>query len=95
MYMSKEMLDYQKEDDRYRYCLKRLDEMQHRQVTYEIIERPELTKVHEFDYFYQDFRSIISSLYKTMDDFIIEHFFRNTGNEKRLVSFADAGRISC
>ena len=37
MYMSKEMLDYQKEDDRYRYCLKRLDEMQHRQVTYEII----------------------------------------------------------
>lgn len=68
MYMSKEMLDYQKEDDRYRYCLKRLDEMQHRQVTYEIIERPELTKVHEFDYFYQDFRSIISSLYKTMDE---------------------------
>lgn len=68
MYMSKEMLDYQKEDDRYRYCLKKLDEMQHRQTVYEVIERPELTKVHEFDYFYQDFRSIISSIYRTMDE---------------------------
>lgn len=68
MYMSKEMLDFQKQDDRYRYCLKKLDEMQRRQVEYEIIERPELTKVHEFDYFYQDFRNIISSVYDSMDE---------------------------
>ena len=28
LYMSKEMLDYQDEDDRYRYCLDKLSELQ-------------------------------------------------------------------
>ncbi len=67
LYMSKEMLAYQEQDDRYRYCLDRLFEMQGRTAEYEIIERPQLTNVHEFDYFYQDFREIISSIYKSMD----------------------------
>ena len=56
LYMSKEMLDFQEKDDRYRYCLDRLAKMQDRPMIYEIIERRELTKVHEFDYFYEDFR---------------------------------------
>ena len=56
MYMSKEMLDYQEEDDRYRYCLNNLAKNQKREMEYQIIERKELTNVHEFDYFYQDFK---------------------------------------
>ena len=68
MYMSKEMLDFQEKDDRYRYCLDRLAKMQDRPMIYEIIERRELTKVHEFDYFYEDFRKVISHIYETMDD---------------------------
>lgn len=68
MYMSKEMLDYQKQDDRYRYCLGKLAEQQERDIECEIIERKELTNVHEFDYFYQDFRTIISEIYETMDE---------------------------
>lgn len=67
MYMSKEMLDFQEMDDRYMYCLSRLDELQNRVTEYEVIERRELTKVHEFDYFYQDFRSIIKGIYDGMD----------------------------
>ncbi len=67
MYMSKEMLDYQDQDDRYRYCLDRLAEQQNRVMEYEVIERWELTKVHEFDYFYEDFRAIIEKIYREMD----------------------------
>lgn len=68
LYMSKEMLDFQEKDDRYRYCLDRLAKMQDRPMIYEIIERRELTRVHEFDYFYEDFRKVISHIYETMDD---------------------------
>lgn len=68
LYMSKEMLDFQEEDDRYRYCLNKLAAMQNRTMEYEIIERRELTKVHEFDYFYQDFGKIIEKIYQEMDE---------------------------
>ncbi len=68
MYMSKEVLENQQKDDRYRYCLKNLAKMQGRAVSYEIIERPELTKVHEFDFFYEEFRTIIKNIYHEMDE---------------------------
>ena len=69
LYMSKEMLDNQEKDNRYRYCLDRLAQMQNRKVEYEVIERRELTKVHEFDYFYQDFRDIISRVFVQTSEF--------------------------
>ena len=67
MYMSKEVLAYHNSDNRYVYCLKKLDEMQGRHTDIRVIERPELTRVHEFDYFYRDFLEIIKGIYKTMD----------------------------
>lgn len=68
MYMSKEMLENQERDDRYRYCLNQLAKMQKRKMDYEIIERRELTQVHEFDFFYQDFRMIIEQICQQMDE---------------------------
>lgn len=68
MYMSKEMLDNQEADDRYRYCLDKLAELQNRKMEYGAIERRNLTNVHEFDYFYQDFRGIIEKIYANMDE---------------------------
>ncbi len=50
LYMSKEILDYHSEDNRYVYCIDRLSELQNHKIEYEIIERPELVDVHEFDY---------------------------------------------
>lgn len=67
LYMSKEILEKQEQDDRYRYCLKKLAELQNREIQCEIIERPELTEVHDFDYFYEDFRKIISGIYEKID----------------------------
>lgn len=68
MYMSQEVLENQKKDDRYRYCLQKLAELQNRSFEWEIIERPELKNVQDFDYFYQDFRGIIESVFKEMDE---------------------------
>ena len=68
LYMSKEMLDFQEQDNRYLYCLQQLAKLQNRHMDYKIIERRELTKVHEFDYFYNDFRTIIMDIYKNMDE---------------------------
>lgn len=68
MYMSKEMLEFQEQDDRYRYCLDRLGNLQNRRMQYEIIERKNLVSVHEFDYYYQDFREIIQKICQQMDE---------------------------
>ena len=37
-------------------------------MEYEIIERGNLINVHEFDYFYQDFRKIIFRILDGMDE---------------------------
>lgn len=68
MYMSKEMLENQEKDDRYRYCLDKLCDLQKRIMSYEIIEKNELTKVHEFDFYYEDFQKCIRDIYQTMDE---------------------------
>lgn len=68
MYMSAEVLERHKEDNRYCYCLDRLCECQNRNMEYEIIERPELKDVQEFDFFYQDFRDIIQEIFSEMEE---------------------------
>ena len=67
LYMSYEILENQKADDRYFYCLRRLDELQGRQPEYKVIECSELREVQEFDHFYQDFRDRIAEIYREMD----------------------------
>ena len=68
LYMSQEVLAAQKEDNRYLYCLHELEKLQQRQMDCEIIERPELSEVQEFDYFYQEFREIIEKIIEGMDE---------------------------
>lgn len=62
LYMSKEILNHHKQDDRYLYCLKKLDDLQGRSTEYHVIERPEMENVQEFDVFYRDFRSEIQKI---------------------------------
>lgn len=68
LYMSREMLENQEKDNRYLYCLERLEKLQSRTIEYEIVERRELSNVHEFDYFYKDFRAIIQNIYASMKE---------------------------
>ena len=69
LFMSKEMLALQEKDDRYRYSLRKLCELQGRTpIEIEEIERPELENVQEFDYFYPEFRSILSAVCKELGE---------------------------
>lgn len=68
LYMSYEMLEFQKEDNRYLYCLEQLSALQNRKMEYEIIERGRLKDVQKFDYFYEDFSTIIKGIIEEMDE---------------------------
>ena len=52
MYMSAEILEKHKKDNRYLYCLERLEEVIGKEMEYIVIERPELHEVQKFNYFY-------------------------------------------
>lgn len=69
LYMSKEILDKQEQDDRYCFALRKLYEHMHCDMP-EIrqIQRPELNNVHEYDYFYNDFQGILTQLSSEKDD---------------------------
>lgn len=68
LYMSKEILDKHKSDNRYQYCLEKLSELTGWKYEAEIIERPDMKNVQEFDIFYNDFRDIITGIITEMDE---------------------------
>lgn len=68
LYMSKEILENQKQDNRYLYCLNKLAEMQNRSMEYHVIERASLKDVQDFDFFYHDFRKIIMEIMRQLDE---------------------------
>ena len=68
LYMSKEMLDFQEQDDRYRYCIKKLSEKQRREILIHEIERPELTNVQDFNFFYEEFKTCLRDIIKNNED---------------------------
>ncbi|MGN0241163.1 MAG: type III-A CRISPR-associated CARF protein Csm6 [Candidatus Weimeria sp.] len=68
MYMSKEILDFQAKDDRYRFCLNRLSEKTGHPMIYHEIEKPELEKVYDFNFFYNDFKKEIDKIITDADD---------------------------
>ncbi len=67
MYMSQYILDCEAKDNRYTYCIDRLYEKLGSKADYEIIRRPDLVDVHEFDYFYDDYKKEISKILNEMD----------------------------
>lgn len=51
LYLSKEMLELHREDDRYRFSIKKLADMNNTEIEIEIIEREDLVDVQRFDDF--------------------------------------------
>lgn len=62
IYLSKEMCVYQDKDNRYLYCIERLEKLLNHKFQVHELKRPELINVHEYDYFYKDFNDIISDI---------------------------------
>ena len=68
LYLSAEMMEHHKEDNRYVYCIEKLSEMIGKEIEVECIFRPELKNVQVYDVFYEDFRGIIRDIEKEMSD---------------------------
>lgn len=67
MYMSAEILAYEENDCRYSYCLDALRDKLGISMQYYKIRRPDLREVQDFDFFYNDFRKILASIFQEME----------------------------
>lgn len=98
LYMSAEVLKLQEEDDRYRYCLKRLLDLQNREMEIESIERPELTEVQDFDFFYDDFRDVLKKVYANLkedDELLLNVSSGTPAMKSTLMVLGTFGEIPC
>lgn len=64
LYLSKEMVERQHKDDRYRECVRRLSQSRGFSTEIESIERPELTSVQLYDFFLEEFRPLLCEMRK-------------------------------
>ncbi|MDO4492122.1 MAG: hypothetical protein Q4B85_13760 [Lachnospiraceae bacterium] len=69
LYMSKEVVEWHRKDDRYCYCLHQLEEKTgHRFQEIRVVERPELRDVHVFDAFLTEYLSILNQIHKELPE---------------------------
>ena len=66
--MSNYALSCENQDKRYTYCLEKLYAKTGKKLDYELIERPELEEVQDFDAFYDDYKKVITSIMDTMEE---------------------------
>lgn len=71
LYMSKEMCEFHKKDNRYLYCLERLEEILGIEFEIHLIEKTELKQVQVFDTFIAEFREILKEINEKYEDKII------------------------
>ena len=67
MYMSAEILENQKKDDRYRYCIDHLAERMGHEIKVVSIERPELHEVQKFNFFYVEFSNLLEKISEELE----------------------------
>lgn len=68
LYMSKEMLEFHKQNDRYRYCIKKLGESLEHSFQVEIIEREDLEQVQIFDSFIDEYKEILQDILEKYEE---------------------------
>ncbi len=68
LYMSAEMLEKHKKDNRYIYCLDKLYQNLGISLDYEIIEKGELYEVQDYNVFYSEYYDIIKEILKSLSD---------------------------
>ena len=68
LYLSKEMVERQHKDDRYRECIQRLAQSRGFSTEIESVERPELSEVQLYDFFLEEFRPLLCELHQRFPD---------------------------
>ena len=98
MYMSKEIMDNHAKDNRYLYCLDRLYERLGKKYEYVIYERPDLVHVQEFNYFYFEFKEILTNIRNEIgeDSTLLLNISSGTPAMKSaLMVLATLGQLDC
>lgn len=68
LYMSKEVMEIHKKDNRYVKCLERVYKYLNKDFEYEIIDRKDLEEVQIFDFFYKEYRDILYKIHEENPD---------------------------
>ena len=68
MFLSSEILAHHRKDNRYCYCLDRLQEKDNFKMTYEIIEQEDLKNVQEYNYFFKTFYKHLMDIQADMSE---------------------------
>ena len=98
MYMSKEVIEKQNRDERYTYCLDKLYESMGLQCEYKLIEREDLTEVHKFDYFYEEFEQILKEIRQEIGEegnLILNISSGTPAMKSALMVLATLGKLNC
>ena len=75
LYLSHEMLERSRQDDRYRLSLEKLQQQLSCKIEIHQIERDELTQVQLFDTFYTDFDQLLREIHNENPFFAASTFF--------------------
>ncbi|MCI8337300.1 MAG: CRISPR-associated protein Csm6 [Lachnospiraceae bacterium] len=67
LYLSYEMCVHHEKDDRYRYCIEKLEEQCGHHFDVKVIEREDLKDVQDYEIFYEDFRKCIADIVDGMN----------------------------
>ena len=92
LYMSKEMLEFHRQNDRYRYCLKKLGEKLGHSFEVVIIEREDLEEVQIFDSFIDEYQEILQDIlmkYEGCELYNSEELFKNRCQESQKNNLLD------
>lgn len=68
LYLSYEMYEHHKKDNRYLYCVEKLSEQCGHQIDVELIIREDLKDVQDYEIFYEDFRKCIANIADSMNE---------------------------
>lgn len=102
LYLSKEMMENHKKDNRYVKTLELLGEFLHHKFEIHIIENSDMIDVQQYDIFYNEFHRIIAEIEEQKDSCrnrrtkglgrysAGKYGFRNSCNEERIAGYGNA-----
>ena len=83
LYLSKEMIENHKKDNRYVRSVELLSEKINHNIEVHVIENSDMIDVQQYDVFFTEFRKIIGEIEEEQRRYIVGKYgIGNTGNEK-------------
>lgn len=98
IYMSAEIIEKHNLDNRYLYCLEKLYSDIGKPLDYELIERPDMLEVQEFNVFYKEFYDILKDIIKSKaedDNLLVNISSGSPAMKSALLVIKTLGELDC